>query len=105
MVRVANPEIGMGLAFLQETPAQRDQLNKFIQTLVSSEGALPEILVQPEGLDTGDKEKLASEAPTRDPLLDLFRQKAALDSQTFLAELRKQRGPSPEASETAALSQ
>jgi hypothetical protein len=38
-------------------------------------------------------------------LLDLFRQKAALDSQTFLAELRKQRGPSPEASETAALSQ
>jgi CheY-like chemotaxis protein len=101
MVRVANPEAGMGVAFLQETPTQREQLGKFIQALIGSDGALPEILVQPEGLDTGDQEKLASSAPSGDPLLDLFRQKATLDSQTFLAELRKRRGPSTEAESTA----
>lgn len=101
MVRVAHPEVGMGLAFMQETPALREQLGKFIQALVSSEGALPEILVQPEGLDSAEKEKTASGALTGDPLLDLFRQKATLDSQAFLLELHKHRGPSPQASESA----
>jgi hypothetical protein len=102
MVRVAHPELGMGVAFLQETPAQREQLDKFIQGLISSEGALPEIMVQPEGLDTADKDKAAS-APTGDPLLDLFSQKATLESQAFLAELQKHRGPSPDAAEAAAV--
>jgi c-di-GMP-binding flagellar brake protein YcgR len=101
MVRVAHPEIGMGVAFLQETPGQREQLEKFIQGLISSEGALPEILVQPEGLDAGEKEKTAS-ALTGDPLLDLFSQKATLASHAFLVELQKHRGPSPENSESAA---
>lgn len=105
MVRVAHPEIGMGTAFLLDTPGQREQLEKFIQGLISSEGALPEILVQPEGLDTSEKEKLTSGVLTGDPLLDLFQQKATLDSQAFLVELRKQRGPSSEASESTALVQ
>jgi hypothetical protein len=105
MVRVVHPEVGLGVAFLQETPGQREQLGKFIQALISSEGALPEILVLPEGLDTGEKEKTASAGLTGDPLLDLFRQKATLDSQAFLAELHKHRGPSPEVSEGAAVVQ
>lgn len=104
MVRVAHPEIGMGVAFLQDTPAQREALNKFIQALISSEGALPEIQVQPEGLDSAEKEK-APPALTGDPLLDLFLQKGTLDSKSFLSELHKHRGPSAEASESAALVQ
>lgn len=89
MVRVTNPEVGMGLSFLQDTPAHSEQLNQFIQALISCEGALPEIMVHPEGLET---EKTAFDAPPGDPLLDLFREKSTLESQAFLVELRKQRG-------------
>ena len=106
MVRVAHPEIGMGLAFMQQTPGHRQQLEKFIQALISSEGALPEILVQPEGLDSAEDEKAtAPGAPTGDPLLDLFRQKATLDSRAFLVELQKHRGLPPQTSENAAVVQ
>ncbi len=105
MVRVAHPEMGMGVAFLQETPIQRDQLEKFIQALISSEGALPEILVLPEGLDTGEKDKMVSAGLTGDPLLDLFLTNATLDTREFLVELHKHRGPSPEVPEGTALVQ
>jgi len=98
-VRVSHPEVGMGIAFLQETPAQREHLNNFIQALISSEGEIPEISVQPEGLDSDEKEKTA--ALIGDPLLDLFQQKAELETQAFLSELRKHRGPAPETTESA----
>jgi len=104
MVRVAHPEVGFGVEFLQETPAQRERLEKFIQALISSEGALPEILVQPEGLDTAETEKTPSAALTGDPLLDLFSEKATLDSQAFMVELHKHRGAPPEVSESMVVS-
>jgi CheY-like chemotaxis protein len=105
MVRVAHPEVGMGVGFLQETQGQRDQLDKFIQALIRSEGALPEIMVQPEGLDVGEKEKPATTQSTGDPLLDLFHQKATLDSQAFLVELQKHRGMPAQAAEDPAMVQ
>ena len=92
IVRVAHPEVGMGVEFIQRTASQREQLGKLIEALVSSQGATPEILVEPEGLE--DEPVLASTlSPETDPLLGLFRTKAQLPTETFLIELRQQRGP------------
>ena len=53
MVLVMHSELGMGIEFTQTTDAQRNQLERFIQALTNSNGALPELLVEPEGLDMG----------------------------------------------------
>jgi CheY-like chemotaxis protein len=101
IVRVTHPESGMGVEFLQRTPSQRQQLDKFIQGLMNNPGAAPEILVQPEGLD-GDELKTGADAAVEavdDPLLDLFRKKFNISAEEFLAELRQQRGPHPESAE------
>jgi DNA-binding response OmpR family regulator len=93
IVRVAHPEVGMGVEFIQRTPAQREQLGRLIEALVSAQGATPEILVEPEGLDP-DELSSRPDASTveTDPLLGLFRSKAQLPTETFLIELRQQRG-------------
>jgi CheY-like chemotaxis protein len=94
IVRVAHPEVGMGVEFIQRTPAQREQLAKLIEALVSSQGATPEVLVEPEGFDVDDSSSSPHAlAPETDPLLGLFRTKAQLPTETFLVELRQQRGP------------
>lgn len=94
IVRVAHPEKGMGIEFLQRTPPQRAQLDTFIQGLMNNPGAVPEIMVSPEGLDGEDP---ASAPPVveagDDPLLHLFRKKSALPVDAFLSEMRQQRGP------------
>jgi hypothetical protein len=103
IVRVANPEIGMGVEFLRRTPPQRAQLEKFIQGLMNNPGVIPEIMVQPEGLD-GDG-PMSGQAPpeaSEDPLLDLFRKGSSLATETFLSELRQQRGSLQEPAETGA---
>jgi hypothetical protein len=105
IVRVAHPETGMGVEFLKRTASQREQLDKFIQGLMNNPGAIPEILVQPEGLD-GDEPRTGSDAlveAMEDPLLDLFRKKFNLPAEAFLSELRQQRGPHPEPAERALL--
>jgi hypothetical protein len=103
IVRVANPEMGMGVEFLQKTLPQRAQLEKFIQGLMSNPGVIPEIMVQPEGLD-GDASlsSQASAAAPDDPLLDLFRKGCSLTTETFLSELRQQRGSHQEPAERGA---
>jgi hypothetical protein len=56
---------------------------------------LPELLVEPEGLETeSSNATLAASADgeSEDMLLGLFRSQAALTADAFLAELRKQRG-------------
>ena len=103
IVRVANPEIGMGVEFLRSTPPQRAQLEKFIQGLMNNPGVIPEIMVQPEGLD-GDG-PMSGQAPpeaSEDPLLDLFRKGSSLATETFLSELHQQRGSPQEPAETGA---
>jgi c-di-GMP-binding flagellar brake protein YcgR len=98
-VRVMHPEVGLGIEFTKRTPQQRERVQKFIQTLVETHGVLPDLLVQPEGIDNLELEhsgpELGDEA--EDPLLDLFRQKAELSSEEFGFELRKQRGTHPAA--------
>ena len=54
-------ELGMGVEFTQTTDTQRNQLERFIQALTNSNGVLPELLVEPEGLDMG--ESLATPNP------------------------------------------
>jgi len=105
VVRVAHPERGMGVEFLQRTAAQREQLDKFIQGLMNNPGVTPEILVQPEGLE-GDEARSGSEVAVEavdDPLLDLFRNKSTLPVEAFLSELRQQRGPRPESTQSASV--
>jgi len=84
----------MGVEFRRGTAQQRVSLEKFLHALMKNQGALPELLVEPEGLEsdvgqTGAAAKLAQEV--HDPLLDLFKKKAELATEAFLGELRKQR--------------
>jgi DNA-binding response OmpR family regulator len=101
VVRVMHPEVGMGVEFTQKTTQQREHVENFIQTLTTSGGVPPDLLVEPEGFDNGELT-----APDRnidepyDPLLDLFRNKAELDTEPFLTELRKQRRSNPDSVQT-----
>ena len=91
VVRVMHPEIGMGVEFTQSTPEQHSQVEKFIHSLMNAGNVLPELLVEPEGLESSRPEPPAQASEGEDPLLDLFRNKASLPPEVFLNELRKQR--------------
>jgi DNA-binding response OmpR family regulator len=98
VVRVMHPEVGMGVEFTQKTTQQREHVQKFIQALTESNGILPELLVEPEGLDAGESVLTPPASDDLDdPLLDLFRRKVQLTTEAFLIELRRQRGPGSEA--------
>jgi hypothetical protein len=61
---------------------------------MKSNGALPELVVKPEGIDNSDLVLSVSRDSdeVEDPLLDLFRIKYKLTTDEFQIELRKQRG-------------
>jgi len=95
VVRIMHPDKGMGVEFTQSTPEHRALLEKFLSLLTENRDVLPEMLVEPEGLETESSN--ASFVPladneTEDLLLGLFRSQAALTADAFLTELRKQRG-------------
>ena len=97
VVRVMHPEVGMGVEFTQKTTQQREHVGKFIQALTESNGILPDLLVEPEGLDVGEPTPADPGAEDLDdPLLHLFRRKAELTTEAFLIELRRQRGTNNE---------
>jgi c-di-GMP-binding flagellar brake protein YcgR len=94
IVLVMHPDQGMGIEFAQTTNSQRDDLERFIHALTNSQGALPELMVEPEGLDIGEAAIPAKPANgMEDPLLELFRKSPELASESFQTELRKQRSP------------
>jgi c-di-GMP-binding flagellar brake protein YcgR len=98
VVRIMHPEVGMGVEFRQTTEEQRDHVEKFIHALRSGDGAIPELMVEPEGLET--EAAAPANAPLAgreidDPLLELFYDKASLSAELFLGELRKQRMSHP----------
>jgi DNA-binding response OmpR family regulator len=98
VVLVMHPDQGMGIEFTQATESERNDLEKFIHAQTTSNGALQELLVEPEGLDIGEVPGVAkSAAGVEDPLLDLFRKKSTLAPAAFQAELLKQRGPNSKA--------
>jgi CheY-like chemotaxis protein len=93
IVQVMHPDIGMGVIFTQKTVEQRDRVEHFIQALMNSNGVIPELFVQPDGLEAAESDRAErnSDAENEDPLLELFYNKADLTAVDFLAELRKQR--------------
>jgi hypothetical protein len=95
VVRVIHPDKGMGVEFTQSTAEHRGLLEKFLSLLTENRGVLPELLVEPEGLETESAlgpSVPSSTAEGEDALLGLFRNQAGLSPETFHAELRKQRG-------------
>ncbi|MFZ0318436.1 MAG: PilZ domain-containing protein [Candidatus Sulfotelmatobacter sp.] len=105
VVRVMHPDAGMGVEFTQRTAEHRALLEKFLGCLTENPDVLPELLVEPEGLETeagGASRMQAESGEVDDPLLALFRDQAGLTADAFLTELRKQRG-APAAAAAAAL--
>jgi hypothetical protein len=99
IVRVMHSEAGMGVEFTQHTPAHRTKVQDFIQTLVSTSGAIPDVQVRPDTIDNS-AEAIASESlggEQGDPLLSLFQTKTKLPLDLFQSELHKQRGTTREA--------
>lgn len=95
VVRVMHPDKGMGVEFTKSTPEHRGLLEKFLSLLTENRDVQPELLVEPEGLETEttqDSRVPAESAETEDTLLGLFRSQSALSADSFLVELRKQRG-------------
>jgi c-di-GMP-binding flagellar brake protein YcgR len=102
VVRVMHPDKGMGVEFTQTTQEHRTSLEKFLGVLSENRGVMPELLVEPEGLEPEDsaspKAADGLNAQSDDPLLQLFRSESSLSVEAFQQELRKQRGnPSGEA--------
>jgi CheY-like chemotaxis protein len=100
LVRVMHPGFGMGVQFLQRTSAQQVRVQEFIQTLVNTMGAVPDLQVKPDMIDNSAisfaKDPVAKH---EDPLLALFQTGADLPLDQFQAELRKQRGVEDEEEE------
>ena len=95
LVRVMHPDQGMGVEFIQRTPQVRAQLEKFLRILTESQNLSPELLVEPDGLEYDAAENSKHVEPMleqEDALLELFRNQSNLSPDSFLAELRKQRG-------------
>jgi hypothetical protein len=104
VVRIMHPDKGMGVEFTQTTAEHRALLEKFLSLLTENREVLPELLVEPEGLETeGSNSSFlpAAAGEPEDTLLGLFRSPAALSADDFLAELRKQRGMAASAGASA----
>lgn len=93
VVRIMHPEKGMGVEFSQNTDAHSTLVEDFLGTLSSGEIKNPELLVEPEGLestDPDDEDRWASKG-VYDPLLELFRRGLDLSVEDFHSEMQKQR--------------
>ena len=86
-VRCSHPEKGMGIDFIQSTPAQRQNVESFIDALCGNPGHVPELTVEPEGIESD----LAPLDPGGDPLLQLFSEHERFSSEEFQLELSRQR--------------
>jgi len=95
VVRVMHPEKGMGVEFTQTTDAHRTSLEAFLASLANNPESVPELLVEPEGLEadtSAGSSKTLSGGKDEDPLLDLFHRHATLGYEQFSALLCIQRG-------------
>ena len=99
VVRIMHSDKGMGIEFTQATPEHRAAVEKFLGLLSETPTLLPELLVEPEGLES---EPSSSQSPSvkTDPLLQLF-YGTPLTAEEFHQALRKQRGVSPAVSGSA----
>jgi CheY-like chemotaxis protein len=96
LVRVMHPGRGMGIEFPARTEEQRKSVGEFIEFLTGQPGATPQLETSPRSLvanavDLNQTGSAATDAD--DPLLELLRSGNALDEESFLAELHRQRNP------------
>lgn len=96
VVRVMHPEKGMGIEFTQATAEHRAAVERFLGVLTENRTLLPELLVEPEGLESEPSVGPPPSPQTDDPLLQLFCEEA-LTAEAFHEALRKQRATPPAA--------
>jgi hypothetical protein len=72
VVRVMHPDKGMGVEFKLSTAEHRAAVEKFLSVLTENRDLLPELLVQPEGLETDLGRGYLAPGSVEDPLLQLF---------------------------------
>jgi ActR/RegA family two-component response regulator len=89
VVRVMHPDKGMGVEFTQSTPEHHAAVEKFLGVLSENRSLLPELFVEPEGLEAERPAKPAVDHHD-DPLLQLFYGEP-LPVDDFQAALRRQR--------------
>jgi c-di-GMP-binding flagellar brake protein YcgR len=90
VVRVMHPDKGMGVEFTQTTPEHRAAVEGFLGMLSENRSLAPELLVEPEGFDSGSHSSNSSSANPDDPLLQLFSAELPTPD-AFHEALRKQR--------------
>ena len=95
VVRVMHPEKGMGVEFTQATPEHRAAVEKFLEVLNENRSLMPELLVEPQGLESESTAQKPSE-DVDDPLLHLFYGES-LTAEQFHEAMRKQRATPAEA--------
>jgi hypothetical protein len=92
VVRLAHPEFGMGVEFLQGTPERQDHVRKLVESLRAS-GENPEVQVEPNGLEgAASDEATAGPASSRasDSLVNLFRQQPQVSVEVFIQHMQQQ---------------
>ena len=94
LVRVMHPDKGMGVEFTQATPEHRAAVEKFLGVLSENRTLLPELLVEPEGLESEPAKAKSLSPDTDDPLLQLFYGEP-LTAEAFQDAMRKQRATPP----------
>lgn len=102
IVRIMHADKGMGVEFTQATPEHRSELERFVGVLSENRALLPELLVQPEGLDS-DPSREKPDNADEDPLLQLFYGEP-LTPEAFHEALRSQRAVPHPAAKAAASS-
>lgn len=90
IVRIMHPDKGMGVEFTQTTNEHRAAVEKFLGVLSENRTLAPELLVEPEGLDTESRGQNRPATDIDDPLLQLFSAEL-LTPDAFHEALRKQR--------------
>ena len=93
VVRVMHPDKGMGVEFTQTTPEHRASVESFLGVLNDNRSLLPELLVQPDGLEA-EVAPRKPPADSDDPLLQLFYGES-LTPEQFHEAMHKQRGVPP----------
>jgi CheY-like chemotaxis protein len=94
VVRVMHPDKGMGVEFAQTTPEHRSAVGKLLAVLSENRNLLPELLVEPEGLEFEPSIARQPHAEMDDPLLQLFYGEP-LTTEAFQEALRRQRATPP----------
>jgi c-di-GMP-binding flagellar brake protein YcgR len=101
VVRVMHPDKGMGVEFTQSTPQHRKSVEELLRLLTENRNLQPELVVEPEGLDSIENEPKTRASDTDDPLLQLFYGEN-LSVDAFQEALQKQRALTVSVPKTAA---